>query len=94
MGEYAEYTTDHNNIKGEFYRVNIQVNEYLIENYTGARILGIITHEAGHALGLAHVNPSVNPNSVMVSASSSRTNVSPTNFDKGIVSEIYSGHSH
>lgn len=92
MSEYAGYTIEHEDIKGYFYQIQIRMNTDMIDNYNGTKILGIITHEAGHALGMAHVNPLVRTDSVMISSSSNRVCVSPTDFDLDVVTEIYGSH--
>lgn len=46
--------------KGYYKGIEIQINEAKTENYSDSKLLGVIAHEFGHAVGLQHQSGSKN----------------------------------
>ncbi len=73
---------------GIYERVKIQVNFGKYE-YDDLIWRGIVCHEAGHAIGLGHVNPNDCINSVMVAETPNRRYVVPHQYDIDLVNTMY-----
>ena len=84
----ASYGTTGDYPRGIYQHVLIQANTsiYAQSNSTWIEIL---CHEAGHAIGLGHVNPRDDSNSVMVADTLTRTADSPSTRDISLVNNVY-----
>ena len=73
---------------GIYQKVSIRVNSSKHELNDNIWV-SILCHEGGHALGLGHVHPNDDSNSIMIPATDSRTASRPSSRDIDLVNSIY-----
>lgn len=56
------------------YPPRMRINQYYTDNYKSVDVMGVIVHEFGHSIGLAHVPASCSSNSSMVPDDMTRRN--------------------
>ena len=85
----GEFGTDSHHYANEYSQVKIQFNQSKLGGYGASKLAGIAGHEAGHALGLAHVNASYDASAIMIPDTETRTATRPSDIEKRAVIEIY-----